>query len=190
MHNRISKLIVSNQLENLDAKAILPSDKSKTPGHTQRRLFHYTRSGHMRQILAEGQIRVATMYVDPTEKPVVWFSYRPEWEPSATPLYVDKATGARSIITFEEFRTRETPYRIEVNPQAAPLDWRAWRQLSGVKPGLAKCLKNLALRQHSNVKSWRMSFEPVTRENWLAIELYENGQWRSMGDVMKTLASS
>lgn len=139
-----------------------------------KRLFHYTRAGKIQTIISDAEIKVASKYVDSTEKPVAWFSYRQDWEPTATPMHKDRPLDH---LSFEEFAELETPVRIEIDPQAAPLDWRTWRKLSGVKSRMAKTLEEIALRQNASVTDWRMSFEPVKIEHWLAIEFFINGQW-------------
>jgi hypothetical protein len=144
---------------------------------TMKRLFHYTRIGNLKKIQAAGKIIQATTFVEPPEIPVVWFSYRQDWEPTATPGLIDAASGTRRSLTFEEFASRETPARIEIDPQAAPLSWRAWRKSSGVKSRTVKALEELALRQDASPADWRMSFEPVSSKNWFSVEFYIDGEW-------------
>jgi len=144
---------------------------------TVKRLFHYTRIGNLKKILADGKIIQAGTFVEPPEMPVVWFSYRQDWEPTATPGLIDEASGTRRSLTFEEFAYRETPARIEIDPQAAPLDWRAWRKSSGVKARMVKALEESALRQDADTADWRMSFDPVPLDHWRAVEVFIDGQW-------------
>lgn len=142
-----------------------------------KRLFHYTRLSNLQKIKTAGKINQATNFVEPPEMPVVWFSYRQDWEPTATPYLLDKVSGKFQRLTFEEFVRVDIPARIEVAPSTAPLDWRTWRETSGVKPKSIKYFKGQALRLNAALDDWRMSYEPVTHDNWLAIELFVNGQW-------------
>jgi len=48
-----------------------------------KRLFHYTRFGNFKKILVAGKIIQADTFVEPPEIPVVWFSSRQDWEPTA-----------------------------------------------------------------------------------------------------------
>lgn len=138
------------------------------------RLFHYTIVSLLKKILDSKQIAVATIGVPVEERPVVWFSARQDWEPTATPSWNGRQ------ITFEELCKIETPARIEINPQAAPLNWKAWRTQSGVKARMAWGLEVTAIRLHSSVAEWRMSFDPVGEKDWLAIEIFLGGVWTSL----------
>jgi len=133
------------------------------------------------KILQSGEIRLATLYVPPTEKPVVWFSYHQNWEPTATPA--DSSRPTRQL-TFDELTEIETPARIEVDPQAAPLDWRSWRKLSGVKSKMIKHLEEIAIRRDADVKTWRMSFEPVKTSDFISVEVFANGKWSDFREFL------
>ena len=150
-----------------------------------KRLFHYTRLSNLRKILADRKIIQADTFVKPPEMPVVWFSYRQDWEPTATPGLIDATSGTRRSLTFEEFASRETPARIEIDPQAAPLNWRAWRKSSGVKSRTVKALEESALRQDADTADWRVSFEPVSSKNWFTVEVYVDGEWIEMEELMR-----
>jgi hypothetical protein len=148
-----------------------------------KKLFHYTIVSRLVKILEAGEIKPADLYVDRTEKPVAWFSFRQDWEPTATPGYEENGTLRQ--ITFSELVEIETPARIEIDPRAAPLDWRAWRKLSGVRSKVVKRLEEVGLRKRASVSDWRMSFEPVRQKDghWLAIEVFVGGQWRDANEV-------
>ena len=151
---------------------------------TGRRLFHYTIVSRLLNIVIEGEIKPATLFVDRAEKPVVWFSFRQDWEPTATPAY--EKNGTVRQITFAELVEIESPARIEIDPAAAPLDWRAWRQLAGVRSKIIKGLEAVALRQRASPSDWRMSFVPVRRKDghWLAVEIFSESHWRNANDVL------
>jgi hypothetical protein len=140
------------------------------------RLFHYTKLPFLRQILATNVILPATQWVPRGEKPVVWFSFRPDWEPTASPTTIEG--GQQVTLTFDEFvRLGLVPCRIEVSPERAPLNWRAWRKLSGVKSKNVKELEEAATGMGADVSDFRMTFDAVKSEDWLAVELYLNGVW-------------
>jgi hypothetical protein len=155
---------------------------------SMKRLFHYPTYTRLHGILAAQEIKAANLYVQPPEKPVVWFSFRLDWEPTATPM--DKTRPSHQL-TFDELAQIDTPARIEINLLAAPLDWRAWRKLSGVKSKMVKALEEYALRRNASMADWRMSFEParVADGNWVAIELFVQGEWRDIDDVVRKPAT-
>ena len=65
-----------------------------------RRLFHYTVLSRFLKIVIEEAIKPATLFIDRDEKPVVWFSFRQDWEPTATPGYEEN--GKVRQIAFSE----------------------------------------------------------------------------------------
>jgi hypothetical protein len=144
------------------------------------RLFHYTTFPLWKQIQASNTILPATLYVPPQEKPVVWFSFRQDWEPTASPATIKN--GQRVTLTFNEVvQARLVPCRIEISPRTARLNWRAWRKLSGVKSRTVKGLEQVAIEMGANVRDWRMTFDAVNGKDWIAVEGFIGGTWMTIG---------
>jgi hypothetical protein len=87
-------------------------------------------------------------------------------------------------LTFEEFAEIETPIRIQVDPSKYRLGWLAFTRLSGCKPGVAKSLKKSAEQSGANTSQWLISFAPIPSEDWLGIEGFFDGQWKSIPQSM------
>jgi hypothetical protein len=149
------------------------------------RLFHYTTARHIHSIFVDQEIRPATAGVPPNERPVVWFSFRQDWEPTATPLVGNPQVGFRRC-TLSELESTDTPFRIKVEPSIAAVDWAAWKRKSGVHPKEARKLKAAAEAQDSNVDDYRMSFEPVAFDSWVSVEFYLDGEWQDWIEEVKT----
>lgn len=141
----------------------------------RRRLFHYTTASNFAKILADRAIKPTALLLEQREKPAVWFSYHPQWEPTATPAFEGEL-----LSSLEEIATVDTPVRIEVPESSAPLTWRWWRKRSGVRPRIATALENSAIKQKASVHQWRVSFDPVADDSWIAVELYHDGVWRQV----------
>jgi len=140
--------------------------------------WHYTIGTKLVQIIKSGKILPATAGVRGKEKPVVWFSSREDWEPTANKLLVNETTGAFHSCTKEE--THELGgglVRIGVAPEIAGHDWKAFKQESGISRKVAHGLYNAAVSQGSRPGDWYVSFSPVPRSQWLAIELWDGSQW-------------
>lgn len=143
-------------------------------------LYHYTRASNLVGILNESVIKQATSYIDiRRQKPVVWLSFHPHWEPTATPML---STFAK--LTFEEFAGIETPIRIKVDAEKYSLGWMAFTNLSGCKPRIAKGLRQTAKVSGADPSQWRISFDPIPSNDWLGIEALLEGQWRSLSQSM------
>jgi hypothetical protein len=143
----------------------------------QDRLFHYTTASRLRLILECELIKVATAGVHPGERPAVWFSSNPDWEPTATKLLQDPETGAVRKLSFFEMAKLDTPVRIEIAPRAAPYTWEAFTQLSGCSRKMLKSLEKAALEVGAAPSQWRVSFAPVGCDDWLAVEIWMDGEW-------------
>lgn len=146
----------------------------------KKRLFHYTTASRLRKICGTDEIRQATAHVPPNERPAAWFSFRETFEPSALKGLVDPKTGRVRTASFDELVEIDTPMRIEVDPSVAPLNFATWEKASGVLPRTAQGLRRLAKMQGAKVEDWRVSFEPIGAEHWLAVEAYLNREWRTI----------
>lgn len=152
--------------------------KVKEPGN--KRLFHYTVGACLPQIIRSGEIKLATAFVNKGEKPAVWFSTNPVWEQTANKMLFDKDTGR--LINLDKEGTAlwgNGLVRIEIVPEAAPYTWWNYKRLSRAKKKILRGLYEVAMKDGADPKEWRVSFEPVRAEFWLAIEIWsaEKKEW-------------
>ena len=147
-----------------------------------KRLFHYTTASRAVKIMAAQQINVAIIGVSDGERPVVWASFHPNWEPTATPA-LGGPNGERDNLTFADLPAIDTPIRFEVRHESAPLDWRTWLKTSGVDRRHAKSLELVAIRQGATTDDWRMSFAPIVQKDWIAIESFSWNQWMPIEQI-------
>jgi hypothetical protein len=87
--------------------------------------WHYTTGTCFLQITEEGYIQPATAYIAPGERPIVWFSTNPIWEPTAC-KGVPVPGGLSRTGTFEETYERGRGLvRFGVAASTAPHAFRA-----------------------------------------------------------------
>jgi len=140
------------------------------------RIWHYTIGNHLPSIIADGEIKLATAFVW-EGRPVVWFSTNPSWEQTANKGFFNNDG------TFKALSKRQTEslggglVRIEVCPEAAPYSWNDFLRMSDTPRKIAKALAKRAQQVGSAASLWRVSFEAVTRDKWLAIEVLQEDQW-------------
>ena len=139
-------------------------------------VYHYTTGQKIVEIIRDGAIKVSGSMPMPGEKPVCSFSTRDVWEPTANKYGVTQGTwgGLTQVETEQQYDGLD---RIVVSAEHAPLTWRKWQQTSGVQSWFAKGMDLAALKMGSNVAYYRMSYESVTADKWLAIERYMDGAW-------------
>lgn len=144
--------------------------------------WHYTSLERFAQIMESGVIMPATANVGAKEKPVVWFSANQFWEHTAT----------KAILQYGQIRglRREEMFqrgvgRIGVSVESAPYDWEGFKKHSGISNKTSKHLVKRAKEVKSSPKDWQVSFEPVTRDKWLRMEVWQPsyGKWKSLEEI-------
>ncbi|MGJ8632327.1 MAG: hypothetical protein ACSHX7_00240 [Luteolibacter sp.] len=79
-----------------------------------KRIYHYTRSSLVEDILEAGEIKPATAFTKPWELPVVWLSNAKEWEHAASTT----DTTTKSLWPFEAIAQEDPLVRFEIDPLA------------------------------------------------------------------------
>jgi len=131
--------------------------------------------------LDSGEIKVSTAYVDTRkEKPAVFCSTDKVFEPTAYKAFraSDGIIMLNSIDMMLEFAGPLV--RIEIKPDAALYTWEEYVKLSGITKKMAKALERSSIQQGSHVNDFYMSFNPITKDQWLSIQiLNEYKEWET-----------
>jgi len=134
-------------------------------------IWHYTTGTCLRSIFVDGVIKTATANVPVGEHPVVWFTTRPFWEPTAN-KGVRQADGLVCTLSKPETAAYgEGLYRIELSSDIVLFGWEEYKRLSGINEATAKSLAQIARQLGSNYHEWRVSFDPVGSDKWKRIEI-------------------
>jgi hypothetical protein len=128
-------------------------------------VWHYTNSVRLCDIVDDGVIKPGKQWFEIRHP--VWFSSDPDWEPTANHLM-----GRRA--------------RVGVDPATAPYRWEDYAEVAGVKQELADDLYNNAIWLKSNPDGWLLAFEPVPREKWVAVELFNGSAWVPVNEDWRT----
>jgi hypothetical protein len=67
--------------------------------------------------------------------------------------------------------------RFGVSPETAPHSWQAFRRLARADQAILDGLVAGARRHGADPSRWYVSFVPVPRDKWLAIETWYRGKW-------------
>jgi hypothetical protein len=138
--------------------------------------WHYTTGEWFQAIVESGVILPSTAYIDPDEKPIVWFSLNSHWEQTANKLDLE-ADGLRTLSMEETAAHCGGLDRFGVCPAVCPYTWRELKQLSGMSPRIAAALYRIGIEQGARPGQWRGTFEPVGREQWRLVDVYQAGVW-------------
>jgi len=137
-------------------------------------VWHYTIAQWLPGILESNKIELTTAGLPRKVKPAVWFSINPVWEETANKMYYDTSGNL-------QMGTKETTHfggggliRIEVFPDSAPYNWEDYKRISGASKKFLKGLELAAREGGADPKEWRVSFKPVPREEWIAVEAWDS----------------
>jgi hypothetical protein len=147
-------------------------------------IWHYTIGLKLAAILEAGELRPSTAGVPAGERPAVWFSRNPYWERTANKAWV--VAGRSYVLTREETEARGNGLvRFQVPPDAAPYDWEDFKRLSGAS---RLSIRQMERRAHDLLalsSEWRMTFDPVPQDKWMALEICQEGRWRALVSAEK-----
>jgi hypothetical protein len=148
------------------------------PRTTSTRLrWHYTTGQRFQRIVEDAVILPATANVPAGERLAVWFSVVEPWEPTANKGIID-ANGVSRTLSMEE--TAELGgglVRIGVSPSAAPVSWREYVRTSGIHRAHAAALAAVGRSRGSDPTLWFVSYRPVPRALWRAVDVWSDGAW-------------
>jgi hypothetical protein len=124
-------------------------------------------------ILASG--KPAYVQVPIGERPAVWFSSRPTWEPTATKGVIDSRTGRRRTATAAEM-LRAGLVRIGVDASGLST-WLEHRQTGGISKADARQLVVAAKQVGANPGDWYVHYGPVAIQWWVRVQRWEADRW-------------
>jgi hypothetical protein len=158
-----------------------PNKSEAKPKPPPKKLFHYTTGLKVGQIIRSGHIRPATAQTAAHQKPVVWFSTSPEWDPTASKCLIPGKLG--QVITA---KAQSGLVRITVPANVAPHTIQDLPSIAGTTPADWMGLLLVGLELGADPGAWRFTATPVptalfreveffdfANERWLAIDLAE-----------------
>jgi hypothetical protein len=126
-------------------------------------------------ILAEGEIR--PMPLARHVKPVVWFTTNTDWEPTANRVWHGPEGNVRRLGKDQTIVLGGGLARIAVPADTAQIDWKTYKATSGIGPKIAQQIYNEAASLGSRPGDWYASFQGISRDKFLRVEIWENEAW-------------
>ena len=146
-------------------------------------LWHYTTGEKFIAIVQDGLIKPTASRIDPRERPAVWFSTNQWWEPTASKT-LQSGGKLRALNMSETAAYGKGLVRFGVAAETAPVSWRQFRMLSGVSPETYRNLVRAGKKHGADPHQWYASFEPVSKDKWLAVEVFQDGRWMSVDNAI------
>jgi len=143
---------------------------------TDRMAWHYTIGHRADSIIKDGFIRVATRFVPDGETPVVWFSQRQHWEPTANKGGM--RNGVRvGLSARETWQHGGGGWRFGIAVSEL-LSYRDLKRAANIAPGTARGLERSARQMGADPALWYGSLAPVEVSRCIVQVLdIEAGEW-------------
>ncbi|KIX12728.1 hypothetical protein [Dethiosulfatarculus sandiegensis] len=152
------------------------------------KIWHYTIWPNLLSILDEKEIKPLTLFSRlPEEMPSAWFSIHPDWELTVRKSIPDPVSGEMVGPLGRKALVRMgcPVARIQVDPELPFGSWTRYSPLSGLPKYVKRKIKNQAKRFGARRGDWRVLFAPVSSENWMAVEVYQDKNWIDLEDFLQ-----
>lgn len=146
-------------------------------------LWHYTTGEKFVAIVEEGLIKPTACRIGPRERPAVWFSTNQWWERTASKI-LESGGKLKALSMLETGAYGKGLVRFGVADETAPVSWSQFRTLSGVSPETYRNLARAGKKHGADPREWFASFEPVGKDKWLAVEVFQDAKWMSVDDAL------
>lgn len=142
--------------------------------------WHYTTGDKAVLILESGELRPTDCNVPAWEEPVLWFSLRQSWEPTATKGFVDARTGRRRDATLTEMhRLGGGVVRFGVDA-ARLIRWPALAKAAHMRSATARGLEKSGRSKGAVPSDWLGSLQPVPLADVLHLQQFNGETWRDL----------
>lgn len=145
-------------------------------------IWHYTVVERLQRILHEGELRPSSVGVPKKEKPALWFSSNPLWEPTANRLWKDIDGRVVRLSKDQTHVLGGGLARIGVAAEVAPHDWKSYKKASGITTDRAKRIYDEAIRIGARPGEWFAALEAVGSRQWLSVEVWDGETWVARAD--------
>ncbi len=143
-------------------------------------LFHYCPGVYVPDILTHGQLLPSAAGAQVEERPTLWFTSRPTYEPTAVKMVVDGRF--LRLLTLQEMAEGYGLARFVVPEEVAPLTWNDWVNEIGVPRHEAEVMAQYAETLGSDDSLYRATFEAVPVSDCIAVEMStDNQSWITLG---------
>ena len=149
-------------------------------------IWHYTTGQRLSGIAHSGVLRPSAPTRERSEKPVVWFSSKPDWDATANLIVATSGRARRYASKDETIIVGGGLARIGVAASIAPHDWKDYKKLSGVSPRRAKAMYDRAVAVGSRPNGWRVSFDPVPQSEWRIVEIWNDFEWLADSSYLRS----
>ncbi|MDA9344085.1 hypothetical protein N9R06_03225 [Algibacter sp.] len=139
------------------------------------KLYHYTHTKALKQILKDGKIKIATASAPRKTKPIAWVSAHEHFEPSALKGYVTYLE--QRTLTFKEQFEGFGCVRIEILPHSNLHTWAKLYHSANYEDGTYRSLTDAGIDAGANPDDWYGSLKPIPAKYFIKVEMFDGNKW-------------
>jgi len=138
--------------------------------------YHYTIGKYLPAIFESGELRPTDSYVEPGERPILWFSTHPHFEPTATKMVISADGSYRGLSVEETEQQGGGLFRFGVSLDRVT-SWPRIGSLAGIRTKMKKSLEEAGLRKGASPRQWFGSLGPFSIHEMTFEGLNAAGKW-------------
>lgn len=138
--------------------------------------WHYTTSHKFLQIMSDGLLKPTGVFINPCERPVLWFSTNQGWEATANKMVQNKHGQFRRLTKRETFLGGGGLVRFGC-PADLLMTWPQLRQAARISRNDARILEKSGRKQGANPSAWRGTLQPIQVCDLAVDAMEEYEQW-------------
>lgn len=140
-------------------------------------VFHYTVGTALAQIAASGHLQPSAVAVKLRERPVLWFSSNPKFEPTAIKMFLWEGSTEPVLPTFAELAEGIGVYRFALpagDPRLVP--WQRLPLVARIAPADVRKMMATGLRVGARPADWSGSLVAIPVGE-VTLEVWTGGAW-------------
>lgn len=138
--------------------------------------WHYTIGERLPAIFESGELRPSDHYIKKGEKPILWFSTNPHFEPTALKGGLSADGSYRGLSVKETEQEGGGLFRFGVSLDRVT-SWPRIGSLAGMKTKIKKSLEVVGIRQGASPRQWYGSLDPIPIHEMRLEWLSDGGDW-------------
>lgn len=136
--------------------------------------WHYTTGQKAKLIFESGELKPTSLFIEPGEKPILWFSTNQVWEQTANKM-LELPDGTLRLLTMEGSRKLGGGlFRFGI-PADQLIRWPRLARAANMRGKVQRSLEECGLRDGADFREWCGLLEPVSIDALAWEEMTDSG---------------
>ncbi|MEI8285490.1 MAG: hypothetical protein WCG52_10930 [bacterium] len=123
--------------------------------------WHYTTGQKAKLIFESGELKPTDLFIEPREKPILWFSKNQHWEQTANKMIMLPDGKIRQLTTDETREMGGGLFRFGM-PSHELIQWPRLARIANMRSKIQRALEDGGLRVGADFREWCGLLEPVS----------------------------